>query len=193
MLFLYDNLNWMLFNLALALVPIILVFLLRKKFPPFVRAALYLLWLLFLPNTVYLVTDIEYLPYQILRAGMFEQGLLFLQYAALAGFGVFSYLYSLEPIGEILKKYKIKGGSTNAIYITLNTLVGFGIVMGKVQRTHSWYVFTDPQRVVRDAVATASVSDLLFWVFFCAVVINGFFFVFRNYFPAVVLRKKKKK
>jgi uncharacterized membrane protein len=192
MLFLYDNLNWMLFNLVLAFVPIVFVWLLRKKLHPFVHILLLFLWLIFLPNTIYLVTDIEYLPYQIFRSGIVEQALLFIEYGIIASFGVFSYLFSLEPAQLILKKLKFKKTNEKVFYIVLHSLVALGVVMGKVQRTHSWYVFTQPQRVVNDAKATLIASDLFFWVFFCAIVINSFFFVFKKYFPALVSGKKKK-
>lgn len=191
MKFFYDNLDWMLFNLLLAFIPLVLVYLLRRKAPPPVHFALLFLWFIFLPNTIYLVTDLQYLPYQIFRAGYFEQALLFIEYGLLASFGVYSYLYSLEPIELVIKKLRIKKGSENFFYIILHFLVAFGVVMGKVQRTHSWYVFTDPQRVVNDAMRTLSAPDLIFWVFFCGLVINGFFFTFKKYFPAFVLRRRK--
>lgn len=191
MTFLYDNLDWMLFNLVLALVPVLLVFFLRKKFHPLVRYGLFLLWFLFLPNTIYLVTDIEYLPYQVFRSTTFEQALLFIEYGILVSFGIFSYLYSLEPVELMFRKLKIKRRNIDFIYVVIHIAVAFGIVMGKVQRTHSWYVFTEPQRVVNDIRATLSASDLLFWVFFCAVAINASFFVFRRYFPALAKKRKK--
>ncbi len=193
MIFLYDNLNWMFFNLMLAFLPLILVHFLRKKLNPPIHLVLLFLWLIFLPNTIYLVTDVEYLPYQIFRTGYYEQALLFIEYGLLAAFGVYSYLYSLEPIELVIKKLKVKKGNENVFYIVLHFLVAFAVVMGKVQRTHSWYIFTDPLRVVSDAIKTLSASDLLFWIFFCGVVINGFFFVFKKYFPVFVSKRKRKK
>ncbi len=190
-MFLYDNLNWMLFNLGLALIPLVLVHLLKRKLNSALRIVLLFLWFIFLPNTIYLVTDLEYLPYQIFRTGYLEQAFLFTEYGILTFFGVFSYLYSLEPMEFFIKKIKGGGAGKNAFYIALHTIVAFGVVMGKVQRTHSWYIFTNPQRVVTDAIKTLSANDLVFWIFFCAVVINGFFFVFKKYFPAFAIRKKK--
>lgn len=190
-MFVYDNLNWMLFNLMLAIIPLALVCLLRRKQNSYLRFALLFLWFIFLPNTIYLVTDLEYLPYQVFRTGYVEQALLFTEYGILTFFGVFSYLYSLEPFELFIKKRKVKGAGKNVFYITLNTVVAFGVVMGKVQRTHSWYILTDLQRVINDAIRTLSANDLVFWIFFCAVVINGFFFVFKKYFPAFAVREKK--
>lgn len=191
MLFLYDNLHWMLFNVMLALVPMILVWILRKKLHPVLHIIFLIFWFIFLPNTVYLVTDIEYLPYQIYRTTVFEQALLFIEYGILMAFGVYSYLYSLEPLEKILAKMRLK--NKKIVFILIHLLVAFGVVMGKVQRTHSWYVITEPQRVVRDAIATLSASDLIFWVFFCALVINGFYFAFKKYFSAFTSRKKRRK
>lgn len=193
MIYLFDNLNWMLFNIFLSFIPIVLVVMIRKKFNIFFHLALFFLWFIFLPNTIYLLTDLEYLPYQIFRSSFYEQALLFIEYGLLASFGVFSYLYSLEPIELVIKKFKVKKGRENLFYIILHLLVAFGVVMGKVQRTHSWYIFTDPQRVLKDVIATISAQNLLYWVLFCAVVINGFFFLFKKYFPVFAMSKKKKK
>lgn len=182
MTFFTDNLNWILFNIVLASIPVSLVLLLRKKYHPFVHFGLLLLWLIFLPNTIYLLTDLQYLPYQVMRAGIVEQALLFVEYGLVAILGVTSYMFCLEPAKVIVKKLKIKRGNENIFYIVLHFIVAFGVIMGKVQRTHSWYVFTDFVRVMRDVKATISLPYLLMWVVFFGIIINILFFLFKKYF-----------
>lgn len=192
MIYAIDNLSWIFFNIFLACIPIALTLILRNRLHPFIRALLLVVWFLFLPNTIYLVTDIEYLPNQVLRAGMGEQTLLFIEYVSLVFLSITSYMFSLEPVKTVLKTFRIRNNWEHIFYFSLNTLVAFGVVMGKVQRTHSWYVFTQTERVVRDISATLNSQYLLLWVVFCALVINGIYFVFRKYFTPVTGKKRKK-
>ncbi len=172
----------MLFNLVLAFVPLFFVVLLRRKLRPFLRWTLLFLWLLFLPNTIYLLTDIQYLPYELFRAAPLEQAMLFVEFGLLISIGVFTYLYSLEPIERILQKKKIK--MRLSVYIFLNCLISFGVVMGKVQRTHSLYLLTSPGRVLIDAYNTLTTRELMLWVFVFAAIITFIFLLFKRYFPA---------
>ena len=68
-----DNFTWMLLNVTLAFVPLIFAGLLRRKmkFPLYV--VLLLMWMFFLPNTIYLITDMQYFPGQFVKAGLVEQ------------------------------------------------------------------------------------------------------------------------
>lgn len=183
----------MAFNTVLAFVPVVLVVVLRQKLSRIVHFAIFLLWLLFLPNTIYLITDLQHMGAQLLRSGMGEQLLLIFQYVTLAVLGVVTYVYGLEPISTVLKIMKVRQVNKDVLYILLNFLVAFGVILGKVQRTHSWYVFTQPQRVVDDVLATFSDMGLMVWVFFIGVVINSFFFLFRKYFPPLRPQIKSKR
>lgn len=186
-----DNFSWMVFNSLLAFVPIALVILLRRRLNIFLHLVIFFFWLIFLPNSIYLVTDLQHLPYQLLKSPMSEQLVLLLQYATLAALGVMTYVYSLEPISTVFKKLKLPEMRKEVLYIMINYVVSFGVIMGKVQRTHSWYIFTDPLRVFRDAWDTATDGYLLTWVFFFGSIVNIVFFLFKDYFPP--LRNKKKK
>lgn len=196
MTFFADNFSWMAFNTILAFAPIILVVLLRFRLNTIVHLILFFFWLIFLPNTIYLVTDLQHLPYQILRVKMSEQLILIFQYSTLASLGVMTYAYSLEPISAIFKKLKLPEMKKEVLYILINYVIAFGVIMGKVQRTHSWYIFTNPARVVEDMIATATNTNLLVLIFLFGSVVNILFFLFKDYFPPLKnsdLKKKKKK
>lgn len=192
MIYALDNLSWIFFNVFLALVPMVLTLILRKKLHPFFRALIVVAWFLFLPNSIYLVTDIEYLPNQVLNVGMGEQAVLFIEYAFLVFFGITSYMFSLEPVDMVLRTFQIGKKAGRIFYVLLHILVAFGVVMGKVQRTHSWYVFTQTERVGRDIANTLSSQNLMWWVVFCAIVINIIYFLFHRYFSPAAVKKRKK-
>lgn len=186
------NLSWMIFNSILALVPVMLTVMLRQKHPKPLYFVFLLLWFLFLPNTIYLITDLQHMPAQILRSEMNIQTILIVQYITLTIFGILAYIFSLEPVSNFLKKRKLTVGQTDLFFIILNFIVAFGVILGKVQRTHSWFVFTDPVRVKDDILATIADPPLLGWAFFMGIIINAVYFAFRKYFlHHRVLRSKK--
>lgn len=191
--FFVDNFSWMAFNTILAFVPVTLVVALRQKLSRLLHLAVFLLWLLFLPNTIYLITDLQHMGRQLLQSGIAEQILLIFQYVTLAVLGVVTYVYSLEPVSTILKKLRLKEFNQDVLYVLLNFLVAFGVMLGKVQRTHSWYVFTQPVRVVEDINATLTSPGLMMWVLAIGTLINILFFLFRDYFPPLRQAHYKKK
>lgn len=190
MRFLTDNFFWMAFNSLLALVPVLLVVFLRLRLSRIVHLVFFFLWLIFLPNTIYLVTDLQHLPGQLFRSGMLEQALLILQFVTLAVVGVITYVYSLEPVTTIFRKMRVKEINKEFMYFFINYLVAFGVILGKTQRTHSWYIFTEPVRVVQDITVVVSNSGLMLWVLVFGTIINVLFFTFKGYFP--VFRKKRR-
>lgn len=191
--FFVENFSWMVLNSLLALVSVIIVVVLRSKMSRFVNILLFSFWLLFLPNTIYLITDLQHLPAQLLKTGdMVGQTILIIQYVVLAALGVVTYIYALEPVRKYLKNSKKDALYKNGLYILLNYIIAFGVILGKVQRTHSWYVFTDPLRVLNDIVITISQFHLVVWIIVMGTIINALFFLFRNYFPVPHFRKKGK-
>ncbi len=89
MIYLTFNLSWIVFNLILAFIPVLFTIALEKKLNRFVRFALLFFWFIFLPNTIYLVTDIQYLPIQFLMADLPEKVALLIQYGVVIFLGIF--------------------------------------------------------------------------------------------------------
>lgn len=190
MTFFSQNLIWMAQNAMLAFVPIILVIILRKKLNTLLYILLFFLWLIFLPNSVYLITDLQHLPNQLIKAKDGEQLLLLIQYAILASLGIMTYAYSLEPISNVFKRLRLPEVRREILYIFINYIIAFGVMVGKFQRTHSWYIFTNPAGTFNDLLKTLTSIELLGWVFVFGSIVNILFFLFREYFPP--LREKKK-
>jgi uncharacterized membrane protein len=104
-----------------------------------------------------------------------------------------TYVYSLEPIALIFRRLKLPDIKREILYIGLNYIISFGVIMGKVQRTHSWYIFTEPGKVVRDLFLTLTNAELLTWVLVFGSIVNVLFFLFKDYFPPLRNTDKKKK
>ncbi len=145
----YAFLVW---NLFLAWIPFICsVFLLEakhKRQTPVVLLFLFACWLLFFPNSPYILTDLFHLKVRHEIPLWFDL-ILILSFAwngLLLGFS------SLLNIQQFLKHYFSK--STIHIFVfTLFVLCGFGIYLGRYPRFNSWDVVTNPIALFTDIIS----------------------------------------
>lgn len=135
--------NFLAWNLVLAWVPFLLALALvalRRRGGN--RVALWSLgavWLLFLPNAPYMVTDYVHLARG--RAPFWYDLALI---SALAAIGLILGLASLSLVEQIVSS--LAGGRWPAIFaLTVCTLSSVGIYLGRFQRLNSWDVFTRPR------------------------------------------------
>lgn len=175
------DLPWMTFNVGLALLAVGLgVIYLRSK-PSLFRKFLFLVWFLFFPNTIYLITDLQYVPRDLMQTSGLEQVVLFLLFLGLGILGIVTYLEGIKPLGEILPKRKNQQALKNLIIIGFNFIVAFAVTIGKFQRTHSAYIFIDPMRVIRDVWSTLFDFKLLIFVLVFGILINTIYFGFKKW------------
>lgn len=189
-----QNFSWMSVNVILAILPLFFVALLRKKRPLYLYVFFLMLWIFFMPNTIYLITDLQHFPGQFIKAdSIAEQFAIFIQYILLTFFGVFTYFYALDPIERAARKYKLTKATKYTLYIFVNYIISVGLIMGKIQRTHSIYVVTQPTRVIWDVYEVFTNHKLLLLVVLTGVVINIIFFTTRHYFFKVSLGEVRNK
>jgi len=170
-----DNFQWMGWNVALAIIPIFFTYLIIKYSKQHIASLFIGLWILFFPNTIYLVTDIQYLPNQLSRTMVSADILLIFQYMVLVGLGLITYFLSLSPI---IKKFKING----KIVFVFNFVVSFAVALGKIQRTESWDIITNPIRVLNDVNRSLSSPQIILFVIGFGLLINLIFISGRMYF-----------
>lgn len=176
------NVSWMIWNTILAVLPVGFAYLYFKTDHGFYKIVLAVLWLLFFPNALYIVSDMEHIIWQWPLASFGERLLLLVQYLHLEVIGLLAYLcgmYAFEKeLRHRLKKRHRKFVSTSII--ALNFIIGFAIVMGKVERVNSWDVFSATDAVIRAAVNVLQ-SDELTLVSICFGLFGNFFyFLFRD-------------
>jgi len=143
----YFYLGW---NLFLAWVPLILAQiwhyrLQQKTLKKWKSLVMFGLWLLFFPNSPYLITDLVHLDTRF-NASIWSDTLLLFS-CALAGLVVG--LYSLHIVHKILQQHFSALKAWSIILISIG-LTGFGIYLGRVQRWNSWDLFTDPLSLLSD-------------------------------------------
>ncbi len=185
------NLDWMVFNIILATIGAGLGYIFLYTRQPFLKFILFFFWILFLPNTIYLLTDLQHLREQFFRIENEYKFILVSQYVFLVFFGIVSFIVGLWPLERFILSFKTKERKQISFYsiILMNFLIGVGVVLGKELRTHSWYVFTDFGRVVADIRLFISTPIYVIFAFSFGILGNLIYFAFNNKF-AKYLRKK---
>jgi uncharacterized membrane protein len=173
------NFSWMGFNTFLAIIPLILgwlFYLTKNKITKYFHGVF---WLLFLPNTIYLFTDILNLIRQWGMVGAPERLVFVFQYSVLTIIGLVTFVLSLYPFEKFIKntKYAKRGA---AIIIVLNFIIGFGITLGRVERINSWDVVFRPESVVASSLNIIFSVELMFLTLLFGLLGNFIYFLFRD-------------
>lgn len=178
-----QNTNYLLFNTFLALIAVWFGLLMLKPFPNYVRFLCGFIWLIFLPNTIYLLTDLTHLPEDWPKVDGIFKIILMLQFSFFAIVGIITFILAVYFFQILLegksssRRKNIKLTSLILISI-LNFLVGFGIILGGIQRIHSWYIFSDPLKVIDDLVTVINSKELLTLSFGFGILANIIYFLF---------------
>lgn len=104
-----------------------------------------LVWLLFLPNALYLVTDLIHLRHVEGAPPNYDVALL----ASMALAGVFLAVFSLRMIQDTVRAWYGAFASWLTVLLAAG-LCGAGIYMGRVLRWNSWDALINPQHLLRD-------------------------------------------
>jgi len=169
-----DNHAWMTWNLALAAVPAALAVGLFAR--PGRRGVWWwagvVVFVAFLPNAPYLVTDLVHLRGDVVQApsnGVVLVGVLPL-YAAFVAAGFAAYAVALAGVGTELTRRGL-GHLRVLVVAGLHGLCAVGIVLGRVARLNSWEPFTEPVGSLERSLDTLSWRLTPFVVVVLAVVL----------------------
>lgn len=176
------NLPWMLWNVILSIIPVYLGWAFHDTRNGFFKFIFGFFWLLFIPNTLYIITDLGHIPRQLLRIPPQEAPFLLLQFLLLEIIGVATFILAMYPIERVLKQDKKlqKRQNVQLFLFLLNFVIAFGVILGRVQRTNSWYIFTDLERVIADVLVIATTLEFLLYVLFFGFIGNTLYFSLRS-------------
>ena len=153
----YLFLDW---NLFLAIIPLVMACWLyeRKSAKNKTLWALgFMAWLLFLPNAPYILTDFIHLSYSPKKWFAFD----LLMISSFAVSGLVCGLISVKIIqDQLMNGFSRKSRRLAEGLIFL--LCGYGIYLGRFWRYNSWYLLTDPFRLIKDCFATLA-HPLVHW------------------------------
>jgi len=134
-------------NLFLAAIPFLITFHLssRNKVHKYRLLLWFGVWLLFLPNAPYIVTDFVHL--QHLQANIVWLDALLISTYALSG--LLFYFISVKDMEELLHRH-FQHKKVKYILWMIPFLVGFGIYLGRFLRWNSWDIIKRPQILIQD-------------------------------------------
>lgn len=163
----YTNTSYFLFlvwNLFLAGIPFLLsTYLLSISNISKTKVAFTsILWLLFLPNAPYIVTDLYHLRLSAAHLVWLDALVIF----SFAGVGVLLFYISLCDMYSVWCKLITKQFAVSLIYCTC-FLSGFGIYLGRFLRYNSWEILSNPIPLLQDCLAffLAPKTHSDFWAF----------------------------
>ncbi len=178
---LLDNLPMIGVNSLLALIPIPCGWLMLNRQQTVLRVAFALLWFAFLPNTLYILTDLQYLPEQWHAVSSIGKLGLAVQYLLFELLGVSSFLLALSLLEQTLLRSRWRENKVvlAGVLIMVNFFIGFGIVLGRVQRLNSWDLFLNIPQVIHYYFHIMSRLELLLLVLLFGIIANAVYFGFR--------------
>lgn len=162
-----NNFNFIFINSFLALVAVLFGWLMSKASSTFAKVWTGFIWFIFLPNTIYILTDISHLFEQWSKVNSLFKFILIIQYSLFLIFGVISFIISVHFFHKLLEgkfagwKLEKMKPSTFVVICALNFIVGFGVILGGIERTNSWYIFINPSRVLEDSLNLIYSQELL--------------------------------
>ena len=170
----------MAFNSFLAILPVLFAYIFIKSRNKAVRVVSGILWLLFFPNSIYLLTDMMHLIHQWERVNGIASIVVVLQFVLLQVVGFVTFILGFRPFEHIVEWLKFSKEKKTWAIIVFNFIIAFGIVLGRVERVNSWDVFADTGKVVQAVITVFTSIELIGLTVLFGLFCNFFYFLFRD-------------
>ena len=179
---LLENMSMIGLNSFLALIPILCGWLMLKTRQTVLQVACALLWFAFLPNTLYLLTDLLHIFSQWHHMHYAGQIVLALQYFTLVLVGLATFILALYPVEKILllSPWPKKKSLVPLLIIITNFFIGLGIVLGRIQRINSWDIFVDIPKVIGAFISIFTSLELIVLALLFGLFANFYYFLCRK-------------
>nr|WP_321230260.1 DUF1361 domain-containing protein [uncultured Psychroserpens sp.] len=153
---------FLVWNLFLAIIPFAITTGLTssKKINKLVLFFFFGIWLLFLPNAPYLVTDLMHLTRT-------DQSFLWLDILVIMSFafnGLILFFLSLSDMEKLLKRY-LKPNMIMPLMLSIFGLTAFGIYLGRFLRHNSWEIINNPLNIFKDIFNIVFQANIEAWIF----------------------------
>lgn len=141
---------------------------------------LFIFWLLFFPNTAYIITDVrhllDYCPADSLNRVCVANAWMIMFFFFYACFGWISFYYLLKKMVELVKE--IFGLIYSRLFmILIIPITALGVLLGLLNRFNSWDVFSAPGLILKASWAYFSeLNYFIDWLIF-AVFLYLLYFV----------------
>lgn len=174
------NAQWMLINIFLALTAVVLAYIFLNVRNRYLKGISGILWLLFLPNTIYIITDMMHILHQWSLVSFGAKIILVFQYAILELVGCVSFILAYRPFEVILQWLRYKKQQKIWITIIFNFIIAFGMVLGRVERVNSWDLIVAFERIANAVISVATTLEFIGLTVLFGLFCNFFYFLFRD-------------
>lgn len=175
---------FLVWNLFLAFTPIVFIFLAKKLHDNFgfeklglkiAIVGLMTTWLLFFPNSPYIITDLMHLGHLPKNLLWFDSVGIFI--TALTGLVVG--LYSMYNFQSLSKKLF---GNTIAWFLVISSAIlsGFGLYLGRFARFNSWDLFSNPAHLIKQSLVETNNPLAIQTTLVFSIVLIGLYLSFYN-------------
>jgi len=165
---------FLVWNLFLAFIPYFFISFLKERMTlqksKFKTVLLLFAWLLFLPNSFYLLTDFIHLSQSSNHLVWFD--LVVISSYALIGFTVG--IISLIEFENIIENY-VSPIIIQLIIPLICFLCGFGIYLGRILRYNSWDILSNPTELFQAILSSSLSTHTLLFSFYFGVYIYLFY------------------
>jgi uncharacterized membrane protein len=175
------NVSWMLYNCFLAILALGFGYFFLVSNNSIVKVIFGILWILFLPNTIYIFTDLVHLIDQWPLLSQQYRILLIVQYIILQFVGLVTFLFSLYPFETIILPRNLHKRKKVRYVIIFNFFIAFAMVLGRVERINSWDVVLRPTIVISSAFHVLFSLNLVGLLILFGLLCNCFYFLFRGW------------
>lgn len=165
-----SHFTFLVWNLFLALLPIAFSFGMDRKFRwKAIPALSFILWLLFFPNSPYILTDLFHLRNQPGIPLWFDLMVIL----SFAWTGLMAGYYSLFKVLDFFRE-KRSEWFTQTMAILFLALASYGVYLGRVRRWNSWDILADPQALLSETVVPLLHPTQYFRVYALCAALLGF-------------------
>lgn len=186
------NLEWMSFNVFLAIVAVAAGFFMFRLKNIIAKFLFGIIWIIFIPNTIYMLTDLIHIPKQIRVENNFLIIFIILfQYFLLIFISIITFILALYPFEKMTFRFINKQKKRKIIIylpiFIIHFLIALGVGLGRFQRLNSWEVFTNTEFVITQTVKFLNSSEF-FIVFLFGLISNIIYFSLRKAIIKKLLR-----
>ncbi len=168
------------YNISLAILAVLLGYFFLQINNKVFKVIIGFFWLLFLPNTIYIFTDLLHIIDQWVEVAGFEKIILFVQYAVLEIIGAVTFILASRPFEVFLQRIRFGKNEKVFLIILFNFLIAFGILLGRVERINSWDVLFAIHKVWEATVNIFTAFELIGLMLLIGLFCNFFYFLFRD-------------
>jgi len=180
---------FLVWNLFLAFIPLSIVWFMqfnKKLFQNPLKKYLAIgLWLLFLPNAPYVLTDLVHLSYSPSQWMVYD-AVLILMFAGISLYFGYQSILELRRFLENTINKKLLNIATISVFI----LCGFGIYLGRVVRFNSWDLVTNPFELFTTVLRFLinPIEHKLVWLFTLVfgILLNAGFYIFQLWHKSII-------